>query len=276
MADVLERIHRFEREIEMAGSRTVESPFGVGVLDPSLPLRHDSNYFLVERLPLGAGAQELADEAERILGGAGLAHRSVVTFDAGSARSSSRSSRSSAGTSAATSGWRGSASRIAARLSVVQEVGEADLRPGRTTEIRLSLGHRGGRAPVARREAAARPARRRGSSACPWTARSSAGRTSTSPRASARSRTSPRRRRTAARATRAPSSSERPRKPARRAPTCLPRRRRGRLAASTAGLRDTLHFHLRPAQGHCYWCRGRPPAALVESHRRASSARSMR
>ena len=82
MADVLDRIHRFEREVEMAGSRTVESPFGVGVLEPSLPLRHDSNYLLVERLPLGAGAKELADEAERILGGAGLKHRAVMCFDA--------------------------------------------------------------------------------------------------------------------------------------------------------------------------------------------------
>jgi hypothetical protein len=53
MADVLGRIHRFEREIEMAGSQTVESSYGVGVLEPSLPLRHDSNYLLVERLPLG-------------------------------------------------------------------------------------------------------------------------------------------------------------------------------------------------------------------------------
>ena len=82
MADVLERIHRFEREIEMAGSQTVEWPYGVGVLEPSLPLRHDSNYLLVERLPLGAGAKELADEAERILGGAGLKHRAVMCFDA--------------------------------------------------------------------------------------------------------------------------------------------------------------------------------------------------
>ena len=51
MADVLARIHRFEREIEMVGSTTVESPFGVGVLEPSLPLRHDSNYLLVEQPP---------------------------------------------------------------------------------------------------------------------------------------------------------------------------------------------------------------------------------
>ena len=82
MAEVLERIHRFEREIEMAGSRTVDSPFGVGVLEPTLPRRHDSNYLLVEQLPLGAGAQELAEEADRILGGAGLDHRAVMCFDA--------------------------------------------------------------------------------------------------------------------------------------------------------------------------------------------------
>ena len=81
MSDTLERVQRFEREVEMAGSEEVESPFGVGVVEPLLPRRHDSNYLLVERLPLGAGAHELAEEADRILGRAGLAHRAVFTFD---------------------------------------------------------------------------------------------------------------------------------------------------------------------------------------------------
>jgi ribosomal protein S18 acetylase RimI-like enzyme len=136
MADVLERIHRFEREIEMAGSRTVESPFGVGVLEPSLPLRHDSNYLRVERLPLGAGARELADEADRILGGAGLAHRAVMCFDADLGAKLEPQFKEL--------GWNVRRHIWMAQLrepdrspdlSVVQEVGEADLRPGRTHEI---------------------------------------------------------------------------------------------------------------------------------------------
>jgi ribosomal protein S18 acetylase RimI-like enzyme len=136
MADVLERVQRFEREIEMAGSETVESPFGVAVLEPSLPLRHDSNYLLVERLPIGAGAQELAAEADRILGGAGLAHRAVFAFDGDLADKLEPQFREL--------GWNVRRHIWMAQLrsperdpdfSLVREVDEVDLRPGRTREI---------------------------------------------------------------------------------------------------------------------------------------------
>jgi ribosomal protein S18 acetylase RimI-like enzyme len=136
MVDVLERVHRFEREIEMAGSETVDSPFGVAVLERSLPRRHDSNYLLVERLPLGAGAPELADEAERILGGVGLTHRAVFTFDAALGERLEPEFREL--------GWniRRHIWMVQLRepertgdLSIVEEVDEADLRPGRTAEI---------------------------------------------------------------------------------------------------------------------------------------------
>jgi ribosomal protein S18 acetylase RimI-like enzyme len=136
VTDVLERIHRFEREIEMTGSQTLESPLGVGVLEPSLPLRHDSNYLRVERLPLGAGARELADEADRILGGAGLAHRAVMCFDTVLGEKLEPQFKEL--------GWNVRRHIWMAQLrepdrtpdlSVVQEVGEADLRPGRTHEI---------------------------------------------------------------------------------------------------------------------------------------------
>ena len=136
MADVLERIHRFEREIEMAGSRNVESPFGVGVVEPSLPRRHDSNYLLAERLPLGAGAEELAADADRILGEAGVAHRAVFTFDEGLGTKLEPQFREL--------GWNVRRHIWMAQLrepersadrSVVSEVSEADLRPGRAAEI---------------------------------------------------------------------------------------------------------------------------------------------
>ncbi|MDF2696958.1 MAG: Acetyltransferase, partial [Labilithrix sp.] len=136
MSDVLDRIHRFEREIEMAGSRTVESPFGVGVLEPSLPLRHDSNYLFIERLPLGVGAQELADEAERILGGAGLAHRSMVCFDAELGEKLEPQFKE-LGWNVRRHIWMAQLreSDRSPDLSIVQEVGEGDLRAGRTHEI---------------------------------------------------------------------------------------------------------------------------------------------
>ena len=136
MADVLERIQRFEREVEMAGSVNVESPFGVGVLEPSLPLRHDSNYFLVERLPLGAGAAELAAETDRILGDAGLKHRTVVTFDAERAERLEPQFRE-LGWNVRRHIWMAQLREPekSADLGIVEEVDAAALRPGRTAEI---------------------------------------------------------------------------------------------------------------------------------------------
>jgi ribosomal protein S18 acetylase RimI-like enzyme len=136
MSDVLERIHRFEREIEMAGSQTVESPFGVGVLEPSLPLRHDSNYLLVDRLPLGAGAQDLAAEADRILGGAGLGHRAVFTFNEGLG-AKLEPEFLDLGWNIRRHIWMAQFREPDrdADLSVVEEVDESELRAGRTAEI---------------------------------------------------------------------------------------------------------------------------------------------
>jgi ribosomal protein S18 acetylase RimI-like enzyme len=131
--DELARIHRFEREIEMAGTRTVDSPLGVGVLTPELPLRHDSNYFLLEHdVPWDTALAE----ADRILGGAGYDHRVIITFDEriGERLRPEFEAR----------GWR-TARHIfmvqrrqpekVADLDIVQEVDEAALRPGRARAI---------------------------------------------------------------------------------------------------------------------------------------------
>jgi ribosomal protein S18 acetylase RimI-like enzyme len=136
MPDVLDRIKRFEREIEMAGSENVESPLGVAVLEPTLPRRHDSNYLLVERVPLGSGAQEIAAETERILGGAGLAHRAAFTFDQGLGEKLEPQFRE-LGWNIRRHIWMAQLREPerGADLSVVEEVGEADLRAGRTAEI---------------------------------------------------------------------------------------------------------------------------------------------
>lgn len=136
MADALARVKRFEREIEMAGSELVASPYGVGVIEPSLPLRHDSNYVLVERVPLGAGAHEIAAETDRILGGAGLNHRSAVTFDEALGARLEPQFRE-LGWNVRRHVWMVQTREPDRRpdLAVVEEVGERDLRPGRTTEI---------------------------------------------------------------------------------------------------------------------------------------------
>lgn len=67
---------------DMAGSRVEPFRFGTAVLTPELPLRHDSNYLLVDELPDGAGVAELVDEAERVQGAAGLEHRLLIFRDA--------------------------------------------------------------------------------------------------------------------------------------------------------------------------------------------------
>jgi ribosomal protein S18 acetylase RimI-like enzyme len=77
-----ERAFHFLARADMAGSRAEPFRFGTAVFTPELPLRHDSNYVLVESLPDGVSATELADEAERIQRGAGLAHRVLFFRDA--------------------------------------------------------------------------------------------------------------------------------------------------------------------------------------------------
>ncbi|MFL5930120.1 MAG: GNAT family N-acetyltransferase [Gaiellaceae bacterium] len=133
MADDLSRIHRFEREVEMAGTTAVDSPLGVGMLTPELPRRHDSNYFLLER---AGTAQEAMVEADRILGGAGANHRVILTFDEELGRRLEPEFLAA--------GWGRQLHVFMAHrreptkdadLSTVSEVDEAALRPGRTKAI---------------------------------------------------------------------------------------------------------------------------------------------
>ena len=139
MSDELARIHRFEREIELAGTETVESSLGVCMLTPELPLRHDSNFLLLDH---ARDADEAIAEADRVLGGAGRQLRAIVTFDEnlGERLRFAFVERD----------WRTQCHVFMAQhrppekvpdLSVVVEVDEAALRPGRTREI---LSHRWG------------------------------------------------------------------------------------------------------------------------------------
>ena len=132
MTGELERIHRFEREIEMTGTQAVASPLGVGVLTPELPLRHDSNFLMLDRAD---GAAQAIAEVDRILGGAGRSHRVIVTLD------ETLGERLRSDFQAL--GWRTQRHVFMVQrrepekpveLSLTQEVDEAALRPGRTRE----------------------------------------------------------------------------------------------------------------------------------------------
>lgn len=133
MADELERIHRFEREIELAGGEEIPSPLGYGMVTHELPLRHDSNFLVLDR---PAEADEAIAEADRILGGAGRDYRVILTFDAelGERLRPEFDSR----------GWRTMRSIFMAQLrdpdksadlSVVQEFDQSALRPQRRKTI---------------------------------------------------------------------------------------------------------------------------------------------
>jgi ribosomal protein S18 acetylase RimI-like enzyme len=133
VADVLARIHRFEREVEMAGTQTVPSPLGVGVLTPELPLRHDSNYLLVE---CAQNTAEAIAEADRVLGDAGREYRVILTFDQQLGERLLPDFEEL--------GWRiqrhifmvqRREPEKSADLSIVREVDEGALRPGRRREI---------------------------------------------------------------------------------------------------------------------------------------------
>ena len=80
VSDDIRRAVAFERAMsELLSTRRIPFRGGVGFLDEGFPLRYDSNLLWVDRVE--AGAAELAAEADAILGGAGLAHRSVTIGD---------------------------------------------------------------------------------------------------------------------------------------------------------------------------------------------------
>ena len=79
----LARAFAFIARADMAGTRTEPFRWGTAVFMPEFPLRHDSNYLLVESPPPGVDAAALAAEADRIQGAAGLRHRSAMFRDAG-------------------------------------------------------------------------------------------------------------------------------------------------------------------------------------------------
>ena len=136
MADDLARAFAFMARADMGGARTEPFRYGTAVFMDDLPLRHDSNYLLVARLPAGVGAEELAAEADRVQGRTGLEHRALVVPDEAAGR------RLEAGFTAL--GWnvhrhlvmdlRRAPDRVV-DIRLVQEVDDAALRAGRERQI---------------------------------------------------------------------------------------------------------------------------------------------
>ena len=63
MSDDLQRAYEFLARADMAGERTEPTRFGIAVYDDRVPKRYDSNYLLVETVPPGTTAEELAADA---------------------------------------------------------------------------------------------------------------------------------------------------------------------------------------------------------------------
>lgn len=133
----LERAFDFLARADMAGSRTERFRFGTAVFTPELPLRHDSNYLLVDVVPDRTSAADLAREAEAIQGAAGLEHRLLFFRDAALGDRFARE--------LLPLGWRRDRHVLMAHrrapvrpadTSIVSEVTDAILRPARGRQIR--------------------------------------------------------------------------------------------------------------------------------------------
>jgi ribosomal protein S18 acetylase RimI-like enzyme len=67
---------------DMFGTRRADTRYGSLVWTPELPLRHDSNYVLVDALPADVTADLLAKDAEEACAAAGVAHCCAFVRDA--------------------------------------------------------------------------------------------------------------------------------------------------------------------------------------------------
>jgi GNAT superfamily N-acetyltransferase len=82
MDDERARMLTFERDLlRRTTTRTEPFRWGTAYLDDRFPLRWDSNLLWADAPLDGVGADELAGEADRILGGAGLTHRNILVDD---------------------------------------------------------------------------------------------------------------------------------------------------------------------------------------------------
>ncbi|MEO8423128.1 MAG: GNAT family N-acetyltransferase [Actinomycetota bacterium] len=86
--DALSRTLAFERElVARVSTRLVPFTWGTAYLNDGYPERWDSNFLWVDHDELVADAAELAAEADRVLGEAGLVHREIRIDDDAHGRS---------------------------------------------------------------------------------------------------------------------------------------------------------------------------------------------
>jgi ribosomal protein S18 acetylase RimI-like enzyme len=81
VATELERALDFLALADHGGTRQEPFAYGTARFDERVPRRWDSNFLLVEQLTDDVTAADLAEEAERIQGGAGLQHRKLEVRD---------------------------------------------------------------------------------------------------------------------------------------------------------------------------------------------------
>jgi GNAT superfamily N-acetyltransferase len=78
LSDLRDRISRFDRELtERLSTRTERCRFGTAFFHEGFPRRWDSNFVWADAPLDGVGAEELAGDADDVLGRAGLEHRQV-------------------------------------------------------------------------------------------------------------------------------------------------------------------------------------------------------
>ncbi len=83
MDDRLERIRVFERDLaERTSTRTERSRFGTAYFHEGFPRRWFSNFVWVEAPLAGVSAEDLAADADDVLGRSRLAHRTLLVEDA--------------------------------------------------------------------------------------------------------------------------------------------------------------------------------------------------
>lgn len=84
MTEALERIDAFERDLERRlSTRTERSRFGTAYFHEAFPRRFDSNWVWTDPPLDGVEAEQLAADADDVLGRAGLEHRVIWVSDAG-------------------------------------------------------------------------------------------------------------------------------------------------------------------------------------------------
>jgi GNAT superfamily N-acetyltransferase len=82
VTDALERIDAFERDLEeRLSTRTERSRFGTAYFHEGFPRRWDSNFVWTDPPLAGVEAEELAADANDVLGRAGLEHRMIWIAD---------------------------------------------------------------------------------------------------------------------------------------------------------------------------------------------------